>query len=406
MGMGIFLSKPGLVSCAGKDALELYDSVTNGSRRGIKNYYAPNGKSYPSGLVEDISGLDADMPPSLPYPPSFCGNTKIMKMTGAALRQIRPFIENAKKRYGNDRIGVCAGSCDNGSEASVLAHKKLFKEGAFPKDFELRFQSAPFLAECVSALAGVSGPSLAIAAACASSAVAIARGAELINAGFCDAVIAGGADLVSDSIVMGFSSLESLSDTLCNPFSKNRKGINLGEGAAFFLLCREDTGLGIELAGYGASSDAFHMTAPEENGNGAKKAMRDALKASGLGADEIDYINLHGTGTPLNDKAEGRAIEAVFSSHKNRPLVSSTKPVTGHTLGAAGAIEAAICVELLVKRKSYPPHLWDGVFDSDIPSLAFAGKNESAKNIYACMSNSFAFGGCNVSLVFKRKTRQ
>jgi len=215
----------------------------------------------------------------------------------------------------------------------------------------------------------------------------------LIRSGLCGAVIAGGADVVSETVFAGFRSLEAVSNSLTNPFSKNRKGINLGEGAAFFLLDSEANSA-VELLGAGESSDAYHMTAPGTDGAGPAKAMRAALVDAALDSGQIGYINLHGTGTELNDKAEGLAIRAVFNEI---PPISSTKPITGHTLGAAGALEAAICWMVLTEQRGLPVHCWDGVKDEEIPVSPSAGGGQKAPSI--CMSNSFAFGGCNVSLI-------
>jgi 3-oxoacyl-[acyl-carrier-protein] synthase-1 len=235
------------------------------------------------------------------------------------------------------------------------------------------------------------------ATACASGASAIVRGAELIRSCLCDAVIAGGADIVSQTVFLGFHALEALSENLANPFSKNRKGINLGEGAAFFLLDTAPQSGGIELLGYGESCDAFHMTAPGTDGAGPAKAMRVALANSGLEPSQIGYVNLHGTGTLLNDKAEALAMNDVFSGLT--PPSSSTKPITGHALGAAGTLETAICWMTLNTKKGLPVHCWDGEKDEELP---FHPHTPDCEPPSICMNNNFAFGGCNVSLILGR----
>jgi 3-oxoacyl-[acyl-carrier-protein] synthase-1 len=315
-------------------------------------------------------------------------------------------------------MAICVGSCDNGTEWSLPAHETFFKSGAFPAGYDLRLQGAAFPAEYAARYFGVTGPVLALATACASSATAIIRGAELVAAGICDAVIAGGADIASDTVMLGFAALETVSSELTNPFSKNRKGINLGDGAAFFVLSREKLeDPAIVLAGYGESADAHHMTAPHPEGRGAVRAMEAAL--SGMSRNilrnhaglkpEISYVNLHGTGTPLNDKAEALAMAKVFGA--KQPAASSSKPVTGHTLGAAGALELALCWGVLEKAAAgkavLPVHCWDGVRDGELPALRFSctGTDGLAgmEEIRYCMSNSFAFGGCNVSLILGRE---
>lgn len=375
---GIYLSAPGLVCCAGNNRHELYESCLTGNQSGI------SGEPFPCGRIAG----------ELPEPAcSFAGNTRIIKIIDAALEQIRPEIEQAVALYGPEKIGVCLGSCDNGSEASHAAHKALLEKGAFPADYELRFQSAAFPAEFIARKFGLQGPVMTIATACASGASAIIRGAELIRSGQCGAVIAGGADIVSDTVLLGFSALEAVSDRLTNPFSKNRKGINLGEGAAFFLLDSRDSG-GIELLGAGESADAWHMTAPGTDGAGPVQAMNAALREAGIEAGQIGYVNLHGTGTQLNDQAEALAMRAVFGD--SPPPASSTKPVMGHTLGAAGALEAAVCWSVLTEKKGLPVHCWDGEKDEALP---FHPAIPAGVTPAICMSNSFAFGGCNVSLI-------
>jgi 3-oxoacyl-[acyl-carrier-protein] synthase-1 len=391
----VWLSVPGLVCCTGQNRNELYDSCLNSYQGGMVMVEFSGGK-FPVGL---ISG---ELPAVIFPPMAYAGGTRIIRIIDAALEQIRPAVEKAVAAYGPEKIGVCLGSCDNGSEGSLLAHQSLLAHDAFPEDYNLSFQSASFPAEFIARKFGLSGPVFTIATACASGTSAIIRGAELIRAGLCGAVIAGGADIVSQTVFAGFHSMEVLSDSLTNPFSKNRKGINLGEGAAFFLLDAEEPAA-VELLGAGESADAYHMTAPGTDGAGPAKAMRAALLDAGLDSGQIGYINLHGTGTRLNDKAEALAMKAVFNE---MPPISSTKPITGHTLGAAGALEAAICWMVLTEQKGLPAHCWDGVMDEEIPGfenlVSPAGKNEQ-KTPSICMSNSFAFGGCNVSLILGRR---
>jgi 3-oxoacyl-[acyl-carrier-protein] synthase-1 len=409
----IYLSKPGLVCCAASDNGAFYEAALRGDRSGIvpvRVNTAGQEKNFLAGRVRDIPPSGSSFP-SGSFPPG----SRLLGLCAAALEQIRPGVEKALDRWGPERIGVCAGSCDNGTEWSIPAHRTFFETGAFPKNYALRLQGAAGPAEYAAAFFGLKGPALALATACASGATAIIRGAELIRGGICDAVIAGGADIASDTVLLGFAALEAVSGEPSNPFSKNRRGINLGEGAAFFILSREkpeEPGIpssnnGILLAGWGESADAHHITAPHPEGTGAAAAMNAALSGAALNPDDISYVNLHGTGTPLNDRAEALAMEAVFG--KNQPPASSSKPVTGHTLGAAGALELALCREALKNAGSpvaLPLHCWDGVRDESIPALRLNdGASALAPNekIRYCMSNSFAFGGCNVSLILGRE---
>jgi len=387
----IYLSEPGLVCCAGKNKSELYESCLSGYQGGLAMRALPGGGEFPVGMILE------ELPAAVsPQPSKYAGDTKIIRVINAALDQLRPAVEKAVARYGAQRIGVCFGTCDNGSEASLMAHNALFAHNAFPQHYALRYQSASFPVEFICGKFGLSGTAFTIATACASGASAIARGAELIRCGFCDAVIAGGADIVSPTVFSGFRALEAISNSVTNPFSKNRKGINLGEGAAFFLL-NADENSGVELLGAGESADAHHITAPGPDGAGPISAMKAALADAGIPINQIGYVNLHGTGTELNDKVESLAMKTVFS---NAPPASSTKPITGHTLGAAGTLEAAICWMALTEQRGLPVHCWDGVTDEDAPFFPVDSSRKDAPSI--CMSNSFGFGGCNVSLILGR----
>ena len=226
----IYMSTPALVCCAGSNRHELYESCLTGYQGGlVMRELAGTGEQFHVGLIS------AEMPElNLPKPPVHAENTKIINVINTALEQLRPAVEKALSRYGPQRIGVCLGSCDIGSEAVFLAQHVLFTQKPVPEDFNLYFRSASYSAEFIARKFNISGPAFTVAAACASGASAIVRAMELIRANHCDAVIAGGADVVTDSVFAGFHSLEVLSNSLSNPFSKNRKGINLGEGAAFF----------------------------------------------------------------------------------------------------------------------------------------------------------------------------
>ena len=380
----IYLSGPGLICCAGRNRDELYESCISGNQSGITMRELTDGRKFPTGQIRG----------------KINNKTKIMQIIDAALEQIAPEIEKTILEYGPEKIGVCFGSCDNGSENSLKAHKEFFAKGTFPQDYDLRLQSASFPAESIANKFNIKGPVMTIATACASGASAIIRGAELIRSGQCSAVLAGGADIVSETVLMGFLALEALSDELTNPFSKNRKGINLGEGAAFFLLDTKNTS-GIELLGYGESADAYHITAPGPDGAGPAKAMNNALGSAGIDPSQVDYVNFHGTGTLLNDKAEALAMKLVFNDFA--VPASSTKSITGHTLGAAGALEAAICWMALRERKGLPLHCWDNEKDEELVFQPYI-PNHAEPSI--CMSNSFAFGGCNVSLILGNSNRR
>ncbi|MBT5457178.1 MAG: beta-ketoacyl-[acyl-carrier-protein] synthase II, partial [Rhodospirillaceae bacterium] len=249
---------------------------------------------------------------------------------------------------------------------------------------------------------GTSGPAFCVTTACSSSAKVFASARRLIDSGICDAAVVGGADSLCQMTLNGFGALEALSRGLCNPFSANRDGINIGEGAAAFLMTPEPGP--VTLLGVGETSDAHHISAPDPEGTGAIAAMAQALDDAGLTPDTIAYINAHGTGTALNDVMEARAIASMFPP--GTPC-SSTKAMTGHMLGAAGACEAAFLWLTLNPEFNpglLPPHLWDGAADPDLPpvNLVPTGMAEPLTETTAMLSNSFAFGGSNASLVLGR----
>jgi 3-oxoacyl-[acyl-carrier-protein] synthase-1 len=390
----ICLSEPGLICCAGENPERFLSAAVRGDQGGMRPVTLSGLGTLPVGLVQD--SLLSPVPGERDYAPS-----RLLRLIGAAMEQIRPSLEEALQRYGPQRVGVCVGSCDNASEWSLAAHRAYFQEGAFPPGYELRFPGAAWPAEYIVRNFGMQGPALGVATACASGAGAIIKGAELIRSGLCDAVLAGGVDLASETVLRGFHSLEAVSENLSNPFSKNRRGINPGEGAAFFVLSREplrQEGKHVFLQGVGESADAYHITSPRPDGTGAIQAMEAALSNAGLEAADIGYLNLHGTGTIQNDAMEALAVAAVFGGAI--PPLSSTKPVIGHTFGAAGALELALCWLVLQKGgEALPIHCWDGVQDENLPVLNFVAPGSAAPGIRFCMSNSFAFGGCNNSLI-------
>ena len=243
---------------------------------------------------------------------------------------------------------------------------------------------------------GAAGPAYTVSTACSSSAKALAAAARLLRSGQVDAVVCGGADSLCDFTRAGFGALGAVSARRCNPFSRHRDGINVGEGAALFLATRESAS--VRLSGWGESSDAHHMSAPDPAGRGAEAALRAALQRGAIEASQIDYVNLHGTATQQNDAMESALIARVFDAVP----CSSTKPLTGHALGAAGAIEAALCWIALAHNPQHalPPHWWDGEADPALPILALvAPGSHAARPLRHLLSQSFAFGGSNAALI-------
>jgi 3-oxoacyl-[acyl-carrier-protein] synthase-1 len=254
----------------------------------------------------------------------------------------------------------------------------------------------------------VEGAAYTVSTACTSSAKALISGARLLRAGLADLVLAGGVDTLTRFTVAGFSALEAVSRERCLPFSQNRKGINIGEAAALFMMSREKPEMPvipITLSGWGESSDGHHISTPDPSGAGAKLAINEALSRAKIGAnisaDAIGYVNLHGTATQQNDAMESKVMAEIFPGVP----MSSTKPFTGHTLGSAGALEAAICwLTLTDDDRRLPPQLWDNVPDAALPPLNLVAPNtQSPLPVSRALSTSFAFGGSNAALILERE---
>jgi len=385
--MAVYISKPGIMCCAGTSLEELWTSVTTGNQSGIKRVKTATNEEFFAARIDD-SKLSKS---SARY------DMRIMQIEEAALNQIADDIEAVKTKYGADRIAVCIGSCDNGTEFSVAGHKVYFETEKFPENYSLEIQGADYVSTFISEKYGITGPSNTFSTACSSSAGAVIKAAEMLEAGIADAVVVGGIDIASDTVLVGFNSLEAVSSEITNPFSKNRHGITLGEAGVFFVLTKEPLFSKVQLLGWGESADAYHMTSPDPSGAGAEKAIRRALESAGLKPADVDYINMHGTGTKFNDSMEAKAIDAVFGDIK--VPVSTTKPVTGHTLGAAAALELAVCYSA-VNNIGLPLQIWDKEQDPELPVLNIVDKNTTINGqSKVCLSNSFAFGGANACLV-------
>ena len=318
----------------------------------------------------------------------------------AALDEIRAKVAQAVARWGADRVAVVMGTSTSGIAEGEQALAAFRRFGRWPADYDYRRQELGSLGEFSARALGLTGPAFTIGTACASSAKVFAAARRLIRAGIADAAVVGGADTLCRMTLQGFNSLQALSKSRCNPFSRNRDGISIGEGAAAFLLSPAPGP--VELLGVGESSDAHHPTSPDPAGTGARDAMLAALAEAALPPCGIGYVNLHGTATPLNDAMESRAMASVFA----KPVpCSSTKPLTGHLLGACGGCEAGILWLMLAadaEEPPLPPHLWDGEPDPDLPALRLARPGERLARGQAVLSNTFGFAGSNVSVLLGR----
>ena len=326
-------------------------------------------------------------------------DTRNNRVLTTALIPLLPEIEAYKTRFGLHRIAVVMGTSTSGisdGEKALSYHRK-HKE--FSTHYHYRKQEISSPSRYVAQWLGLRGPVFSVSSACTSGAKALTSAARLLQLGVCDAVIAGGVDTICHMTVKGFSSLEITSQSICNPFSLNRKGMNIGEGAGVFILTREPGC--VRLAGFGETSDAYHISAPHPEGRGAERAMRQALQQAGMMPETVNYINFHGTATEHNDKMEAMAVHRIFGAEI---ACSSTKPLTGHTLAAAGAIEAVFCwLSLQREDGKLPPHHWDGQIDPELPELSGIATKRLNGKLMTAMSNSFAFGGNNASLILSRE---
>jgi 3-oxoacyl-[acyl-carrier-protein] synthase I len=325
-----------------------------------------------------------------------CRNNRLVQM-GLEADGFEERVKLAAERHGADRVGVFLGTSTAGILQTEMAYRRRDADtGALPDDFDYggthnAFSLAAFAREYL----GLEGMAMAISTACSSSAKVFAAAARQIALGTIDAAVVGGVDTLCLTTLYGFASLQLTSTAPCRPYDPSRDGLSIGEGAGFALLQRaEGAAAGeIMLLGVGESSDAHHMSAPHPEGLGARLAMSAALKAAGLSVSDIDYINLHGTATPANDAAEGMAVAAEFG---DRVPCNSTKGATGHTLGAAGAIEAVICAMALSDGRM-PGSPGTQQLDPEIRvNYLLHGRDAPLKR---ALSNSFGFGGSNCSLI-------
>ncbi|MBS1157223.1 MAG: beta-ketoacyl-[acyl-carrier-protein] synthase [Proteobacteria bacterium] len=388
--MKTYLNHLGVICALGDGVAAVREQLFAGTSPGMRST-----EQYSPCHPRTLGLVDAELPALDHHPMQLRSRNNALLLH--ALEQIRPAVEALKAKTPAHRIAVILGTSTTGMAESEEAHQFQCQEGRFPERFHYAQQELGSPARFLSAELGVTGPAYVISTACTSSAKALASAARLLQAGLADAVLAGGVDTLCRFTVAGFAALESIDDAPCNPFSANRRGINIGEGAALFIVSRESGP--VCLAGWGESSDGHHISAPDPSANGAKLAIGKALQRARLAAADIGYINLHGTATQQNDAMESRAVAELLPGVP----ASSTKPLTGHTLGAAGAIEAGLCwLTLTDQAGRLPPHHWDGVPDPALPALPFVAPGSTSSTVRAVISNSFAFGGNNIALVLTR----
>ncbi len=356
------------------------------------------GLAFGSAVVPDTPSPLGEVSGPLPPLPDGLAvwDCRANRLLAMAMAQVAPELAQVRQAFGPGRVGVVIGTSASGNTDLEQAYAI---DGATGYDYHHR-QSFGACATLAARLAGVSGPAYAVSTACSSGANAMISAAHLIRAGLCDAVIVGATDAICRTTVFGFQALGVTDPDLCRPFDADRRGLNLGEGAAVLVLGRRrPDGLGggpdLFLAGWGATSEAHHMTQPDPEGDGSARTMAAALACAGLAPADIGYLNLHGTATPQNDTAEARGVAKVFGTNV---AAGSTKGYTGHLLGAAAAVEAVISL-IALRDQRLPPSLNLNRKDPDVP-IDILDAVTPAPGIRYALSNSFAFGGNDTSLIF------
>jgi 3-oxoacyl-[acyl-carrier-protein] synthase-1 len=369
--MPFMLSNLGIVSALGCGADETFSRMMAGDTFGLRQIPVPagEGSTYFGFAPDEVMSPDNVAK----------SGSRVGTLIDEALRQMGAGIDALLSSVSTDRVGVVVGtSCSTMEE--------------FTDNPDVIDMAYPALR--VKSRLGIGGPVWSVSTACSSSAKVFSSARRLMASGVCDAVLVGGADAFTRTVVGGFGSLEALSQRPTRPLSADRDGLSLGEGAAFFIMRRaKDGGEGVALLGVGESSDAYHPTAPDPEGRGAEAAMRAALDDAWLSPKDIDYVNLHGTGTMYNDDMECAAVRRLFGANV---FCSSTKSMTGHTLGAAGAIDAALCYLSLESGAGMPPQATSPVDSAIAPfRVPMPGNSLPLRTV---LSNSFAFGGSNAAI--------
>lgn len=381
----IFISAVGMINALGNNVPEVGANLTRGIAPGMRAR-----AGWLQGNSDAVfGGVEAELPD---IPDTFAEHrSRNNQLLLAALAQIQPQVDDAIARYGRERIAVVMGTSTSGLDEGDKHVSQQHPRWRYAQQ-ELGDPSR-FLSHWLA----LDGPAFTLSTACSSSARAIISGRRLIEAGLADVAIVGGADTLSRMPINGFNSLESLSASRCQPFGRDRSGITIGEGAGLMLLTREPQP--IALLGVGESSDAWHMSAPHPEGEGAIRAILQALQEAKLAPQDVGYINMHGTATPLNDKIESQVVNHIFG---DTVPCSSTKHLTGHTLGAAGITEAGIAMLILQHNLPLPPQDFSQMpVDDTLPPCGLLHASAPLARP-VILSNSFAFGGNNTSILLGR----
>ncbi|WP_374664726.1 beta-ketoacyl-[acyl-carrier-protein] synthase family protein [Acinetobacter sp.] len=377
------------LSALGQDAAALQNALTQDESTLSARTDLIAGRSvwvgaYPQALSSDVPAELQD------------AGSRNLRFALTALAKIEADVRAYTAQFPKQRLAVVIGTSTSGIADNESMLKARFQQQSSTPVLHQK-QEMGSLAKALQAHLGWEGAAYTISTACSSAAKAMAAGQRLLNADLADAVLVGGVDTLCKLTLNGFDSLESLSSSICQPCGASRDGINIGEAAGLFLLSKAPAP--VMLLSSGESMDAWHISAPHPEGQGAAEAMQQALNAAGLSAADIGYLNLHGTSTPQNDAMEIKAVQSVFVD-VHVPL-SSTKHKTGHCLGAAGAIEAYICQQVLLDQSWLPLH-HAGELDSALADQHYVRDSRLPQPMRYAMSNSFAFGGSNISLILGR----
>jgi 3-oxoacyl-[acyl-carrier-protein] synthase II len=395
-GIGVFCS-------TGKDVKEFYQSLKEG-QTGIGAVTLFDTSKYPCKIGAEIRDY---------RPEKFFGKKELKKISRADQFALIASEEAVKASgidsFPSEEVGVCLGAGAGGMFEAETYHREILLKGRSKPSLIWPFIPS-YTTDRVAERFGFSGPKFTITTACSSSATAIGYGADLIRSGRCKAVLCGGSESLSELTFGGFNSLKAMDSSPCKPFDRRRAGMSLGEGAGIIILEDFDEAMkrGVriyaEFLGYGIGGEAYHITSPEPTGMSEARIMREAIEEGGILITEVDYINAHGTGTPLNDKVETLSIKNVFGERAYTIPISSIKSSVGHCLGSAGAIEAIASV-LSIINQFIPPTLNHQEGDEDCDLDYVPGKARE-KEVKVVLSNSFAFGGNCTTLVFGEYLRE
>jgi len=391
-GIGVFCS-------TGKDVKEFYQSLKEG-QTGIGAVTLFDTSKYPCKIGAEIRDY---------RPEKFFGKKELKKISRADQFALIASEEAVKASgidsFPSEEVGVCLGACAGGMFEAETYHREILLKGRSKPSLIWPFIPS-YTTDRVAERFGFSGLRFTVTTACSSSATAIGYGADLIRSGRCKAVLCGGSESLSELTFGGFNSLKAMDPSPCKPFDRKRAGMSLGEGAGIIILedfdeaVKRGVRIYAEFLGYGIGGEAYHITAPEPTGMREARIMREAIEEGGILITEVDYINAHGTGTPLNDKVETLSIKNVFGERAYSIPVSSIKSSVGHCLGSAGAIEAIASILSMV-HQFIPPTLNHQEGDEDCDLDYIPGKSHEME-LKVVLSNSFAFGGNCTTLVFRK----